>query len=72
MSNFLENCRVYLARVYEKKSGYYYTFSVVAESKPEATRLVQEYAAGAIGNTCKIKKITKLPNKAQVVDFYRE
>lgn len=72
MSNFLDNCRAYSVRFYEKKSGYYYTFVVVSESKPEAVRLATEYAEGAIGNTCVFKKATKFSNKPQVLDFYRE
>lgn len=72
MSNFLEYCRAYSVRFYEKKSGYYYTFSVVAESKPKAIALAREYAECTIGNTCVLKKAIKLPNKPQVIDFYRE
>ena len=58
MSNFLENCRVYLVRIRESKSGRYYSFSVVAESRPDAIELVEKYALESIGKTYKIKKIT--------------
>jgi hypothetical protein len=71
MSNYLDYCRAYSVRVYEKKSGRYYMFSVVAESKSDAISLVEDYAAKTIGSTCIIKKATKLPNKPQVLD-YRE
>jgi hypothetical protein len=69
MSNFLDNCRAYAIRIYESKSGRYYRFSVVAETKQDAIALVKEYAAEAIGSTCKVKKVNKLPNKPQVLDY---
>lgn len=69
MSNYLENCRAYSVRIYESKSGRYYRFLVLAETKPEAIKMVDEYAKEAIGTTCKVKKATKLPNKKQVLDF---
>lgn len=72
MSNFIENCRAYSVRFYESKSGYYYTFVVLAETRPLAVKMAKEYAEGVIGNTCKLKKVKKLPNKPQVLDFYRE
>ena len=69
MSNFLDTCRAYAVRIYESKSGRYYRFSVLAESKPAAIEMVEEYAEKWIGSTCKIKKVTKLPNKPQVLDY---
>lgn len=69
MSNFLDDCRAYIVRIYEKKSGRYYRFSVVAESKPAAIEMVEEFAEKYIGNTCVVKKATKLPNKPQVLDY---
>ena len=44
MSNYLENCRAYIVRIYEKKSGRYYRFSVIAENKPDAINMVEEFA----------------------------
>lgn len=67
-AGFLD-CRAYVIRIYEKKSGRYYRFSVLAESKPVAVRMVEDYCKEAIGFSCKIKKITKLPNKPQVIDY---
>lgn len=69
MSNFLENVRAYAVRLYEKKSGRYWRFLVLAETKPTAIQMVKEYALRGIGNTCVVKKATKLPNKPQVLDF---
>lgn len=69
MSNFLENVRAYAVRVYEKKSGRYYRFIVLAETKPVAVGMVEEFCEKGIGSTCVVKKATKLPNKPQVLDY---
>lgn len=69
MSNFLKNCRAYVVRMYESKSGRYWRFIVLSETRPDAVRMVEEYAEGAIGNTCKVKNVWKLPNKHQVLDY---
>lgn len=69
MSNYLEKCRAYIVKVHDKKSGRHYLFSVVAESKPAAQKLVEDYAGDAISCMCKVKRITKLPNKPQVISY---
>lgn len=69
MSNYLEYCRAYIVKVHDKKSGRNYLFSVVAKSRPDAKKLVEDYAADAISSMCRIKKITKLPNKPQVISY---
>lgn len=69
MSNFLENCRAYAVRVYEKKSGRYYRFLVLAETKPKAVSMVEEFCEKWVGSTCVVKQTNKLPNKPQVLDY---
>jgi hypothetical protein len=72
MSNFIENCRAYIVRVYEKKSGRYYKFFVLAETKPLAIDMVEKFCEEGIGSTCVVKKAIKLPNKPQILDYIED
>ena len=69
MSNYIEYCRAYSVRVYEKKSGRHYVFSVVAKSKTDAIEMVNDFCKQNIGRNCSVKKATRFPNKPQVLDF---
>lgn len=69
MSNSLEGYRLYQIKIYEKKSGRYYLFSVCAETKAKAIKLVENEAYNWIGYTCIVKKCSKLPNKSQIIDY---